>query len=76
MLLPIGVFFDLFTGGDRVFRMYLWVEKKCRQPMLAAFLIPMLSVGPDNSEENSDISIYILTNGVQHLLKIQQQLAI
>ena len=39
MLLPIGVIYDLFTGGDWVFRMYLWVEKKCRQPLLAAILI-------------------------------------
>jgi hypothetical protein len=42
LLLPIGVIFDLFTGGDRVFRMYLWVEKKCRQPLLAAILIGVL----------------------------------
>jgi hypothetical protein len=42
LLLPIGIIFDLFTGGDRVFRMYLWVEKKCRQPLLAAILIGVL----------------------------------
>jgi hypothetical protein len=42
MLLPIAVIFDLITERDRVFRMYLWVEKKCRQPMVAAFLIGLL----------------------------------
>ncbi len=42
MLLPIGVIFDLITGGDRVFRMYLWVENKCRQPLIAAFLIGLV----------------------------------
>jgi hypothetical protein len=44
MLLPIGVFFDLFTGGDRVFRMYLWVENKCRQPLVAAILIALVAL--------------------------------
>ena len=39
ILLPIGVILDLLTGGDRVFRMYLWVENKCRQPLIAAILI-------------------------------------
>ncbi|MFM6914112.1 MAG: DUF2752 domain-containing protein [Aquirufa sp.] len=42
MLLPIGVIFELFTGGDRVFRMYLWVEKQCRRPMVAVFLIGLV----------------------------------
>ena len=42
ILLPIAVFLDLLTRGDRVFRMHLWVEKKCRQPMVAAFLIGLL----------------------------------
>ena len=42
MLLPLGVLFDLITGGNRVFRLYLWVEKKCRQPLVAAFLISLL----------------------------------
>jgi hypothetical protein len=42
ILLPIAVFLDLLTRGDRVFRLYLWVEKKCRQPMVAAFLIGLL----------------------------------
>lgn len=42
MLLPIVVILDLLTRGDRVFRLYLWVEKKCRQPMVAAFLIGLI----------------------------------
>ena len=42
MLLPILVIFDLFTRGDRVFRMYLWVEEKCRQPIFAGFLIGLV----------------------------------
>jgi hypothetical protein len=42
MLLPLGVLFDLITGGNRVVRLYLWVEKKCRQPLVAAFLISLL----------------------------------
>lgn len=42
MFFPIFVIFDLFTNGDRVFRMYLWVEKKCRQPIIALFLIGLL----------------------------------
>ena len=42
MLLPIVVILDLLTRGDRVFRLYLWVEKKCRQPMVAAFLIGLV----------------------------------
>ncbi len=42
MLLPILVIFDLFTRGDRVIRLYLWAEKKCRQPMVAAFLIGLV----------------------------------
>ncbi|MEY2941599.1 MAG: hypothetical protein RJA67_1284 [Bacteroidota bacterium] len=42
MLLPIAVIFDLFTRGDRVFRMYLWVEKQCRRPMVAVFLIGLV----------------------------------
>ena len=41
-LLPLGVLFDLITGGNRVFRLYLWVEKKCRQPIVAAFLIGLV----------------------------------
>ncbi len=41
-LLPIVVILDLLTRGDRVFRLYLWVEKKCRQPMVAAFLIGLV----------------------------------
>ena len=45
-------------------RLLIWLLAFIGIYMLAAFLIPMLSVGPDNSEENSDISIYILTNGV------------
>ena len=44
ILLPIGVFFDLFTGGDRVFRAYLWVENKCRQPLVAAILIALVAL--------------------------------
>ena len=42
MLLPLGVIFDLLTRGDSVFRMYLWLEKKCRQPVVAAILIGLL----------------------------------
>ncbi len=42
MLLPIVVILDLLTRGDRVFRLYLWVEKKCRQPIVAAFLIGLV----------------------------------
>ena len=42
MLLPILVIFDLFTRGDRVFRMYLWVEEKFRQPVVAVILIVLL----------------------------------
>ena len=42
MLFPLGIIFDLLTGGDRVFRLYLWVEKKCRQPWVAIFLIGLL----------------------------------
>jgi hypothetical protein len=42
MLLPIIVILDLLTRGDRVFRLYLWVEKKCRQPIVAAFLIGLV----------------------------------
>lgn len=45
-------------------RLLVWLLAFIGIYMLAAFLIPMLSVGPDHSEENSDISIYILTNGV------------
>ena len=45
-------------------RLLIWLLAFIGIYMLAAFLIPMLSVGPDNSEENSDISIYILTNGI------------
>jgi hypothetical protein len=42
MLLPIVVILDLLTRGDRVFRLYLWVEKKSRQPMVAVFLIGLV----------------------------------
>jgi hypothetical protein len=42
MLLPIVVILDLLTRGDRVCRLYLWVEKKCRQPIVAAFLIGLV----------------------------------
>jgi hypothetical protein len=42
LLLPISVIFDLFTGGDRVFRAYLWVENKCRQPIIASILIALV----------------------------------
>ena len=49
-------------------RLLIWLLAFIGIYMLAAFLIPMLSVGPDNSEENSDISIYILTNGVQEIV--------
>ena len=42
MLLPILVIFDLLTRGDRVIRLYLWVEKQCRRPMVAVFLIGLV----------------------------------
>lgn len=42
MLLPFLIIFDLFTRGDRVFRMYLWVEKQSRRPMVAVFLIGLV----------------------------------
>ena len=42
LLLPAGIIFDLITEGDRVFRMYLWVEKQCRRPMVAVFLIGLV----------------------------------
>jgi len=42
MLVPLGVIFDLLTRGDSVFRMYLWLEKKCRQPVVAAILIGLM----------------------------------
>ena len=42
MLVPLGVIFDLLTRGDSVFRMYLWLEKKCRQSVVAAILIGLL----------------------------------
>ena len=43
-LLPLGIIFDLISRGDRVFRAYLWVENKCRQPWIAIFLIAMVLV--------------------------------
>ena len=42
MLLPILVIFDLFTRSDRVFRMYIWLEEKFRQPVVAVILIVLL----------------------------------
>jgi hypothetical protein len=42
MLIPIFIILDLFTNGDRVFRMYLWLEKKCQQPRVALFLIGLV----------------------------------
>jgi hypothetical protein len=42
MLLPVGVIFDYLTRGDRVFRTYLWVENKCRQPIIASILIALV----------------------------------
>jgi hypothetical protein len=41
-LLPLGVIFDLISRGDRVFRAYLWVENKCRQPWIAILLIALV----------------------------------
>jgi hypothetical protein len=44
LLLPLGVIFDFLTRGDRVFRAYLWVENKCRQPLVAAILIALVAL--------------------------------
>jgi hypothetical protein len=41
-ILPLGVIFDLISRGDRVFRAYLWVEDKCRKPLIAALLIALV----------------------------------
>jgi len=43
-LLPLGVIFDLISRGDHVFRAYLWVENKCRQPVIAILLIALVLV--------------------------------
>jgi hypothetical protein len=43
-LLPIGIIFDLITRGDRVFRAYLWIENKCRQPLIAGILIGLVAL--------------------------------
>jgi hypothetical protein len=42
LLLPIGVIYDLLSGGDWVFRLYIWVENKCKQPAVAAILITLV----------------------------------
>jgi hypothetical protein len=44
LLLPFGVIFDWISGGDRVFRAYLWVESKCRQPLVAVILIALVAL--------------------------------
>jgi uncharacterized protein (TIGR02117 family) len=48
----------------KTLRLFLWVLAFVATYMLAAFLIPMISVGPDNDDKKADVTIYILTNGV------------
>ena len=47
-----------------IFKVTMWLLAFLGVYMLAAFLIPMISVGPLVDNENEDVSIFILTNGV------------
>jgi uncharacterized protein (TIGR02117 family) len=48
----------------KTLRLLLWIIAFVAVYILAAFLIPKISVGPDNDSESQDVTIYILTNGV------------